>query len=99
MFVELLKSHKKEVEDYCWANGLSVEKVFSASRCYCKDEEILQYCDFAAHTGGEGLSGGGCAIPAPAMLEIYLEDGKLRFVQTEHTYRLMDEPAPMAATA
>jgi len=90
--IEIMKSHKSEIERYCRANGLSVEKVFSASRAWCEEWEILQYIDPALNNG-EGLRKD-CAVPAPIMLEINLEDGKLRFKQTEHTYRLLaDEPA------
>jgi len=92
--VEIMKSRKREIESYCRANGLSVEKVFSASRAYCEEWEILQYIDQTLNDG-EGLRKD-CAVPAPIMLEIHLENGKLRFVQTEHTYRLLaDEPVTL----
>jgi len=92
VFVELMKSHKKEIQNYCGANGLSVEKVFSASRCWHKDWEVLQHYDPVL--GEKGLLD---ETPMPVMLEIYIENGKLHFKQTEHTYRLLaDEPAAVA---
>jgi hypothetical protein len=40
------------------------------------------------------------STPLPITLKIFLENGKLRFQQTEHTYRLYErEPVAEAATA
>jgi len=96
MIAEIMETHKKEVEDYCRTNGLSIKKVFSTHRACGNGWEFLQYVDPAIRQRGLGLRGD-CAVPAPSMLEIYLEGGTLRFKQTEHTHRLLaDEPVAVA---
>jgi hypothetical protein len=82
----LMDTHKKEIIDYCIRNGLSIDAVFSAPLAYTAERVILLYFD----PDGE-IDDVIDETPAPIMLEIILENGKLRFVQTEHTYPYLAE--------
>jgi hypothetical protein len=90
--LEIMKVYKKEIEEYCVENNLSIEKVFSSGMCY-DEESVFIREPFVHKEGVEYTIGYPPTVPA-STLEIYLEDGKLRFVQTELTYEhLADRPA------
>jgi hypothetical protein len=95
----IFADYKDEIEKYCAENGLSVTKVFSAGRSYNNEKEHVFLQQFGLRkTNGMGLMGGN--HPAPVTLMIFLENGKLRFVQTEHTYEhLAADRAPVPQMA
>jgi tRNA(Ile)-lysidine synthase TilS/MesJ len=94
--LEIMNIYKKEIEDYCVENNLSVNKVFSSGMCY-DEESVLIREPFVEEEGVEYMIDYPSTSPA-STLEIYLENGKLRFVQTEHTYKHL-AAAPQTAFA
>jgi hypothetical protein len=97
--LEIMDVYKKEIEDYCVENNLSVDKVFSVGRCY-DEESVLLREPYVQKEGWENSLIDDPPIPVPSTLEIYLENGKLRFVQTEHTYEhLAADRAPVPQMA
>jgi tRNA(Ile)-lysidine synthase TilS/MesJ len=85
-----MKVYKKEIEDYCVENSLSIEKVFSSGMCY-NDEYVSLQEPHQLRDGWENSMIGYPPDPVPNTLEIYLENGKLRFVQTELTYECLSD--------
>jgi len=81
---KIIVTYKKEIEEYCVENNLSVEKVFRAPRCYDHKSLILQH-----HDPEKGKMGMLDETPAAVTLAVFLEDGKLRFEQTEHTRKYL----------
>jgi hypothetical protein len=81
---KIIVKYKKEIEEYCAENNLSVEKVFHSPRCYNNESLILQHFD--PEKGKRGLLD---ETPAAITLAIFLENGKLRFEQTEHTHKYL----------
>jgi len=92
MIREIVGKRKTEVEQYCAENNLSSEKLFSSS-CSCDKKSV-----FITGNWGDpereklGLKD---HIPSPVLLKIFLENGNLRFEQTEHTRRYLGA-APQA---
>ncbi|MDR2592512.1 MAG: hypothetical protein LBC59_06875 [Chitinispirillales bacterium] len=82
--IKIIVKYKKEIEEYCAENNLSVEKVFHAPRAYNSTRLILQHYD--PEKGKMGLLD---ETPAAVTLAIFLENGKLRFEQTEHTHKYL----------
>jgi len=81
---KIILKYKKEIEEYCAENNLSIEKVFHSPRCYDHESLIFQHVD---HEKGKlGLLD---ETPAAVTLAIFLENGKLRFEQTEHTRKYL----------
>jgi hypothetical protein len=87
--VKIFEDYKSEIEKYCAENNLSAEKVFSSACSYSNERVCLQHVDPV-----RGVLGLADNIPAPRTLLIFLENGKLRFVQTDitHKYLGIDEP-------
>jgi len=76
-----------EIEKYCLDNGLSADKFHGTTISYNNEEGhafILGEGD--PERGKLGLMDN---VPLPVALEIYLENGKLRFEQTEHTRKFL----------
>jgi hypothetical protein len=87
----ILEDYKCEIEKYCERNMLSVNKIYNTGACWNnEDGHVLITGDWYPDRGYLGLLDD---LPAPVLLEIYLENGKLRFVQTEHTYALFADNA------
>jgi hypothetical protein len=88
----ILEDYRAEIERYCGCNMLSVDKIYGSSGC-CNNEDGFVFITGSGdpERGALGLLDD---IPCPVALEIYLENGKLRFVQTEHTYEHLAEDAP-----
>jgi hypothetical protein len=84
--LEIMEVYKKEIENYCVKSNLSVDKVFSADICYNEEYVLLQE-PYVPKEGWENSVIDGPPTPVPNTLEIYLENGKLRFVQTPLTYK------------
>jgi hypothetical protein len=87
----ILNEYKSEIEKYCERNMLSVDKIYH-SHFGCNNEEGRLFItgEWYPDRGYLGLLDD---RPSPLLLAIYLEDGKLRFVQTEHTHALADDGA------
>jgi len=81
---KIIVVYKKEIEEYCAENNLSVEKVFNSPRCYDHKSLIFQH-----HDPEKGKMGLLDETPAAVTLAIFLENGKLRFEQTEHTHKYL----------
>jgi len=81
---KIIVKYKKEIEEYCVENNLSTEKVFHSPRSYNNESLIFQHFD--PEKGKLGLLD---ETPAAVTLAIYLENGKLRFEQTEHTHKYL----------
>ena len=79
----------REIKEYCENNGLSFEKATKLSKCWGKDDLILQYFDPDSEVVKKGL-GLLDETPMPVVLAIYKQpDGSLRFEQTEHTLKYL----------
>jgi hypothetical protein len=89
--LEIMKVYKKEIEDYCVENDLSIDKVFSSAMSYNEEYVIIQHYEYV-----EGRNSYIDETPSPITLEIYLENGKLRFVQTPLTYEHLAAAPQMA---
>ena len=83
---KILKEYKAEIERYCETNSLSAAKTLSSPWAGNGTEVILQYVDLNSERAKLGLLDD---APAPTTLEIYLEHGKLRFVQTDITHKYL----------
>jgi hypothetical protein len=93
--IQLFREHQREVEIYCAEHNLSADEVFRSACSYNREQAFLQHVDHAK--GAKGLLD---ETPAEVTLMVFLENGKLRFQQTEHTYRLYEpEPAVVSALA
>jgi len=88
----IARDYSPEIKKYCRDNNLSADNLFSSCCCYNNAKgRLLILGEGDPERGKLGLRDN---VPLPVTLEIYLENGKLRFVQTEHTYKLLaDEPA------
>jgi len=94
MTSRIFKEYNDEIRNYCNENNLCFDRLRKSPCCYDDEELIILRSERDPERENLGLMDN---IPTPATLEIYLEGGKLRFVQTEYTYRLLaDEPVPFA---
>jgi len=94
--VKIFVKYKDEIEKYCAESGLSPEKIFCSARSYNDKSVILQHPEFNTPKSALGLADD---VPAKITLCIFLENGKLRFEQTEHTHKYLGlsvEPRPAA---
>ena len=92
--------YSTEIKKYCAENGLSFDKLRASPCCYDDEELIMLHHD--PEKGKRGLLD---ETPMPSTLEIYLENGNLRFVQTDITHKYLSaddvgaaERAPAART-
>lgn len=81
---KLFEMYKKEIERYCNENGLSYLKVQSMSQCWGKNDIWLQYVD--EEKGSKGLLD---ETPAPIVLKIVINNGKVYFEQTPYTKKYL----------
>jgi len=81
---QFLKTYRSEIEQYCEENNLLTNKVFSSPSAGNKEEMILQHFD--PEKGKLGLLD---ETPGAVTLWLFLENGKLRFEQTEHTRKYL----------
>jgi hypothetical protein len=88
----ILENYRTEIEEYCERNMLSVNKIYNASGC-CNDEDEYVWITSDWHQDELENFPMLYYLPSPVLLEIYLENGKLRFVQTEYTYALAADNA------
>lgn len=81
---KLFSKHEKEIEEYCIANQLDFEKAKKLPQCWGKNDIWLQYHD--PQKGKDGLRD---ETPAPIVLKIFVNNGKVDFEQTEHTRKYL----------
>jgi len=81
---KIIVKYKKEIEEYCDENNLSVDKVFHSPRSYSNERLI-----FLHHDPEKGKRGLLDETPAAVTLAVFLENDKLRFEQTEHTRKYL----------
>jgi hypothetical protein len=94
--VKIFVNYKNEIEKYCAENSLSANKIFHSARSYNDARVVLQQPEFNTAKSAKGLADD---VPARVTLRIFLEGGKLRFEQTEHTRKYLgkeDEYADVA---
>jgi hypothetical protein len=82
---EIINERRAEVEQYCAENNLSSEKIFKSPGS-CDKTSMFILGEGDPERAKLGLADN---VPLPIALEIYLENGKLRFEQTEHTRKLL----------
>jgi hypothetical protein len=87
----IFENYRAEIEEYCKRNMLSVDKIYNSSGNFNNKEGRLFITGY--WYPDRGYLGMLDTLPSPLLLKIYLEDGKLRFVQTEHTHALADDGA------
>jgi hypothetical protein len=103
MASKIFTEHKKEIREYCAENNLSFDELCASPWCYDNEELIIQRNERDPERAKLGLADN---IPTPSTLEIYLEDGKLRFEQTDITRKYLGveeerdvAPVPRVAVA
>ncbi|MGN0468456.1 MAG: hypothetical protein ACI4GY_07020 [Acutalibacteraceae bacterium] len=74
----------KEIENFCNTNGFDFEKAKKLSKCWGKNDLILQYYD--PEKGKLGLLD---ETPMPVVLWIIKNGDKLEFKQTEYTKKYL----------
>ncbi len=79
---KLFNDWSQEIKNYCDSNDLSFEKAKRLAKCWGKDHLFLQFYDPNSESAKKGLFD---ETPAPLVLCIKKENGKLVFEQTEHT--------------
>ena len=86
---KILKEYTGDIKKYCAENGLSFDKLRANTYCYGKIDGVDDLI-FLRH---DPTKGGPPWIldetPMHALLEIYLENGNLRFVQTDITHKYL----------
>ena len=85
MSSKIARKYKAEIKKYFAENGLSYDKLLESPCCYDDSELIILYHD----PKKVGLPLILDETPMPATLEIYLENGNLRFVQTDITHKYL----------
>jgi len=90
LFRDIYKLYKEDILKYCERNALSAREIFQSPRCGNNTWVAVTYFDQTIPYNGVIDD----SKPSDVMLDITLEDGKLRFKQTEHTYRLLAEKPP-----
>jgi len=86
MVSKLFKEHKNVIKEYCDKSGLDFDKMCESPWCYNNESLIVQCNESNPERAKLGLMDD---IPTPVVLEIYLENGKLRFVQTDITRKYL----------
>jgi hypothetical protein len=81
----IIKKHKDEIEKYCLTNNISVDTVFSSSLSE-DDESVFILAPINPERAKLGLKD---KKNSTITLKIFLENGKLRFEQTEHTLKYL----------
>jgi len=84
--IKIFVKYKNEIEKYCAENNISAEEVFRSACSYNDTIVVLQYPEFNTAKSAKGLADD---IPAKVTLRIFLENGKLRFEQTEYTRKYL----------
>jgi hypothetical protein len=90
----IIEKRRDEIKRYCKENGLSVDKLLSSSGTETDEWVFLQHLE-----PEDGVLGLLDETPADITLKIFLENGKLRFEQTEHTRKYLGAPPHAVAVA
>ena len=85
---KLFDEWSPQIERYCDENNLSFEKAKAMSKCWGKNDIVLQYFDPNLESVKKGL-GLLDETPMPAVLWITKNGDRLQFEQTEHTRRYL----------
>ncbi|MDR2694386.1 MAG: hypothetical protein LBB74_09275 [Chitinispirillales bacterium] len=83
---KIFNKHRDEIKNYCTENNLSFVRLCKSPCCYDNEELIIQRNEPDPERAKLGLADN---IPTPSTLEIYLEDGNLRFEQTDITRKYL----------
>jgi hypothetical protein len=83
MSSKIARKYRAEIKKYLAENGLSYDKLRESPCCYDDSELIILH--YEPEKGGPPWILD--ETPMPATLEIYLENGALRFVQTDITHK------------
>jgi len=83
MTSKIFKEYRDKISAYCAENLLSFDKLRVSPCCY-SDANLMFLLDEPEKEGWPLDN-----TPSPATLEIYLENGKLRFVQTDITHKYL----------
>jgi len=78
----IFKKFNNEIKAYCAENDLSFDRLCKSPCCFDNEELNILMNDSDPEREKLGLMDN---IPIPTVLKILHENGKLRFVQTEHT--------------
>jgi len=81
---KIIRSHESEIRAYCEENSLSYDRIIASGGSYNDEMVLVQHFD--KEKGKQGLLD---ETPADITLKIFLENGKLRFEQTEHTRKYL----------
>ena len=85
MSSKIFKEYRGEIEAYCIKNRLSFDKLRTSCCSYNNKNLVFLYAD----PEDDGKPWILDETPMPALLEIYLENGNLRFVQTDITHKYL----------
>ncbi|MCL2218434.1 MAG: hypothetical protein FWC23_00470 [Chitinispirillia bacterium] len=91
----IIRNYRPEIEKYCEDNAISASKVFSS--WISGNNTIGRVAILGPGDPERGELGMLDDVPLPVVLKIFLENGKLRFEQTEHTYLYKEEFAEETA--
>ena len=92
--MRIVKTYRNDIVRYCHKNNLSADKVLSSGTTETDKWVFLQHYDPNSERAKLGLLDD---EPAPITLKIYLEDGKLRFEQTDITHKYLGVEKKSAA--
>ena len=91
MSSKIFTEYRNEIKTYCAANRLGFDKLLKSPYCYGEDDLVFLYRDpnerGVVERNGKWIIDDSTLMPAT--LEIYLENGKLRFVQTDITHKYL----------
>jgi len=86
---KIFKEHKDEIRKYCKENSLSFDRLCKSPCGFNNEVLFIQRNERDPERAKLGMMDD---IPTPTVLEIYLENGKLRFVQTDITRKYLGVP-------
>lgn len=81
---KLFNKYEREIENYYIENSLDFEKAKRLPQCWGKNDIWLQY-----HDPEKGKNGLLDETPAPIVLKIFVDDGSVKFEQTEYTEKYL----------
>jgi len=82
----IFKKYTNEIRAYCAENNLSFDRLCKSPCGFNNEVLFIQRNERDPERAKLGLMDD---IPTPVVLEIYLENGKLRFVQTDITRKYL----------
>jgi len=93
---KIVRDFWPEIENYCLDNNLSLTKIKDMVVTYNNEAGWVLFL-YNSHDTDRAKLGLKDDKPMPVALRIFLENGKLRFVQTEHTRKYLGVAAPLKA--